>query len=148
MSIPSMEKVTLAREYRVAKWFQEGVEALASDAQAFRIDEMAAVLGWEATARIFAIRDLARGPKPGAVVPTILASQLSCIGCRTSSPSPGVPYASCCSGFRHETRYGGVGYVQGYFLAGAVTPAPLTSEEIRKSVLELFDVELKALGRH
>ncbi|KAH6908554.1 hypothetical protein BKA70DRAFT_1562605 [Coprinopsis sp. MPI-PUGE-AT-0042] len=149
MNIPAIEKVTLAREYHVASWFREGIEALADDAHAVKIEELAALLGWETTARIFAIRDSANKPKAGANEPTLRVSQLACIGCGASSLSPGVPYTSCCSGTSVATRYGSR-YVQGYSLISGPDSSLAVSprQTIRGSVLKLFGEELKVLEQH
>ncbi|KAH6908556.1 hypothetical protein BKA70DRAFT_272412 [Coprinopsis sp. MPI-PUGE-AT-0042] len=147
ISIPAIEKVALAREYHVAKWLREGISTLASDTHAVKIEEVAAVLGWETTARIFAIRDAA---KPGTNEPMLKVSQLTCLGCYATSFSPGVPYGSCCSGKGVSNGYGNYTYVRGYTLNSSPDSslqAP-SSETIEKSVLDLFGEELEVLERY
>ncbi|KAH6908507.1 hypothetical protein BKA70DRAFT_1562572 [Coprinopsis sp. MPI-PUGE-AT-0042] len=55
-----IEKVVLAREYRVLKWLTEGVTTLAIDFDQYPIKDVAQALGWETTALILSIRDQAK----------------------------------------------------------------------------------------
>jgi hypothetical protein len=59
MGIPPLEKVTLAREYRVGVWLSQGVASLSKASCGVSVETMAGTLGWETAARILAIRDSA-----------------------------------------------------------------------------------------
>ncbi|KAH6908555.1 hypothetical protein BKA70DRAFT_1427134 [Coprinopsis sp. MPI-PUGE-AT-0042] len=146
MNIPAIEKVTLGREYQVAKWLREGIATLASDTHAVKIEDIAAALGWETTARIFAIRDSINRLKPGTNEPTFKSSQLACVGCGASPSTPWPPTQACCNG---RYIYTG-GYASGYHLnSGPDTsnssPSGPPSEVIETTVLDLFGEELKGL---
>jgi hypothetical protein len=146
MSIPAMEKVALAREYRVASWFREGIEALTKNAQTMSVQEMATLLDWETTARIFAIRD---SNLSAASAEVLQASQLVCIGCGNSPSKPALPYPVCCSGSQIHSRYGIIS-VQGYSLRPlpVVPLAEKASEAIKHSIEDLFGEELRALEQY
>ncbi|KAH6908585.1 hypothetical protein BKA70DRAFT_1280249, partial [Coprinopsis sp. MPI-PUGE-AT-0042] len=141
MNIPAIEKVTLAREYHVAKRLREGIATLASDTCAVKIEAIAEVLGRETTARIFAIRDTANKPTPGTNEPTFKLSQLTCVACGASPSTPG---PTCCNG-RYIT-----GYARGYNLKSGMdgsVPGP-SIEVVKKTVLELFGEELELLEKY
>ena len=57
MEMAPLEKITVAREYRVAKWLTEGAKSLIVALDASQIEEIAQVLGWETTARLYAAQD-------------------------------------------------------------------------------------------
>ncbi|KAH6908570.1 hypothetical protein BKA70DRAFT_1427153 [Coprinopsis sp. MPI-PUGE-AT-0042] len=142
MNIPPVEKITLAREYHVAAWLRDGITSLA--ARPIKVEEMAMVLGWEMTARIYAIRDSAQGSSvPSGWDQYIKTSQLACSACGSSS-SVGVPTPHCCTGKYYS------GPVKGYILKQNANGAPSASQStlIKDSVLDLFDGELTALKQY
>ncbi|KAH6908552.1 hypothetical protein BKA70DRAFT_272375 [Coprinopsis sp. MPI-PUGE-AT-0042] len=151
MNMPATDKVTLARECHVATWLQEGIITLSNDVHTLKIEEVAAVLGWETTARIFAIRDSAlRTALPSEDGQYSKTSRLTCIGCSSSPSSPGGPYPTCCSG---SSGYGSYRF-QGYTLkpdsgdSFTVSPLAKHAAAINSSALDLFGEELKALDKY
>ncbi|KAH6908549.1 hypothetical protein BKA70DRAFT_272301 [Coprinopsis sp. MPI-PUGE-AT-0042] len=89
LKIPAIERVALAREYHVAAWLQEGVITLATEAHTTKVEEMATVLGWETTARIFMIRDsVLRTALPSVDEHYVKTSRLICIYCGATPTGP------------------------------------------------------------
>jgi hypothetical protein len=62
MSLSPIEKILLAREYRVPAWLREGATSLAESFGEHTINEIGTQIGWQATALILLARDSA-GPK-------------------------------------------------------------------------------------
>jgi hypothetical protein len=54
-----IEKVLLAREFRVPQWLTKGIAALASEFAHEKINEIAEAVGWQTTALILSLREKA-----------------------------------------------------------------------------------------
>ncbi|KAH6908578.1 hypothetical protein BKA70DRAFT_272532 [Coprinopsis sp. MPI-PUGE-AT-0042] len=150
MNIAAIDRVALAREYHVATWLQEGVIALATETHTIKVEDMAAVLGWETTARIFVIRDsVLRTALPSADEHYVKTSRLACINCETTPTGPGIQYPKCCSGVNsYGTIYKGYRVNQDANTSLIASPLAMHATAITSSALELFGEEIKALERY
>lgn len=61
MEISTVDKIILARDCKVAEWLLSGYNELAKRSETISLDE-AARLGWEATVRIFQVREEVKFP--------------------------------------------------------------------------------------
>ena len=140
-----MEKIILAREFRVPKWLREGLSALAITAGTVRVDEMAAIIGWETTARIFSARDAARRALFPEDEQYFRASQLQCIACSTSANNNATHLPSCCNG--RYNSYGG--YTKGYCInpTRSISETAISSS-IEVSTLNAFQTEIEELEKY
>ncbi|KAH6908496.1 hypothetical protein BKA70DRAFT_1103803 [Coprinopsis sp. MPI-PUGE-AT-0042] len=77
LDLSPSQKISLAREHRVASWLKDGARALVEGFQSSQLSEIAAELGWETTARILAIRD-STTVKPND---SICLGDLCCVNC-------------------------------------------------------------------
>ncbi|KAH6908502.1 hypothetical protein BKA70DRAFT_1280032 [Coprinopsis sp. MPI-PUGE-AT-0042] len=68
IGLSPLQKISLAREYRVSAWLSQGIAALAKASSTISVESMAGTLGWETAARILAIRDATNKGKDSSLV--------------------------------------------------------------------------------
>jgi hypothetical protein len=69
MSLSPIEKILLAREYRVPAWLREGAASLAESFGDHKINDIGTQIGWRATALILLARGLYRAEVGGKCSP-------------------------------------------------------------------------------
>lgn len=60
LGLSPLERIILARKHRIPRWLSDGATSLAATANTFNVEEVVGALGWEATARIYAIQTAAQ----------------------------------------------------------------------------------------
>ncbi|KAH6908499.1 hypothetical protein BKA70DRAFT_1280028 [Coprinopsis sp. MPI-PUGE-AT-0042] len=67
LALSPIEKIDLARKYRIPNWLREGVTSLAESFGDKTISEIADQIGWQTTALILFVRDSVQPEPPGTV---------------------------------------------------------------------------------
>ncbi|KAH6908505.1 hypothetical protein BKA70DRAFT_1280038 [Coprinopsis sp. MPI-PUGE-AT-0042] len=137
IDLSPIEKVLLAREYRVLKWFSEGIATLASDFSQYQIKDVANALGWETTALILSVRDRA---KPKLLEGKDLLSGWICGSCNrdlSTTTDGGITCGNQCWSRLLEPRPGATNPASAGETRGFVVPQPIISA--------VFEEEIKVL---
>ncbi|KAH6890237.1 hypothetical protein BKA70DRAFT_1052302, partial [Coprinopsis sp. MPI-PUGE-AT-0042] len=100
MKIGPLEKIALAKAYRVPLWLSEGIEALVTDFDNYTIEDIAQVLGWEKAARF---ADAAARYRPSEIPNFIHKSRLTCYACGRVLESAQRIHCPC--GTRHDGEF-------------------------------------------
>ncbi|TFK19491.1 hypothetical protein FA15DRAFT_674378, partial [Coprinopsis marcescibilis] len=104
LAMSAMEKLQLAKEYRVGGWFKEGIKALVQKSP-LEVDDLGALVGWDCAAHIFAIREHdAKRPHhcaEGNGVQWLRFQTIRCASCKTTEPLYKTTSQNC--------RYCGIG---------------------------------------
>ncbi|KAH6908527.1 hypothetical protein BKA70DRAFT_1280083 [Coprinopsis sp. MPI-PUGE-AT-0042] len=99
MALSPLEKITLAREYRIPNWLSEAVTDLAKALDTFKIEDLASAIGWETTARIYAVKNAAQkgalNQMANEASNSLPISRLRCVGCNKPPASPAHTQCSC-----------------------------------------------------
>ena len=139
----NLEKVVLAKRYRIPQWLLEGYITLVENwaTNRWSLATLGSNLGWETTSRILALAVKAREPISSCVSPAVPV--LSCSVCRNSIPwpanGPNLPHQVHC-----PTCHG----IHFYGTANPVPPTistQLLGEALKRAVEEAFKDELASM---
>ena len=108
MTMSATEKILTGREFRVARWFSEGIEEIASteDMKKYPIEDLALTFGWETAARVLYIWSNI----PFKSVPSMVQANVAGFRCRWVACDQKLRDASrfsCYAG--HATNYSDAG---------------------------------------
>ncbi|KAH6908561.1 hypothetical protein BKA70DRAFT_1280195 [Coprinopsis sp. MPI-PUGE-AT-0042] len=171
MNMLPLEKIVMAREYNVSKWLSEGASALVETLDTFKIEDIAQTIGWETTARIYAVHSAAQKSEfdqklKETQAQTVQISRLRCIGCsQPPSPVHALTKGCPCGGQKYEAlgplnNYSGSRRpesrsISGYkvvepalFITSQALPLQTTDDHspvISATVLKLFGPEIEAM---
>jgi hypothetical protein len=95
-----LEKITLAKAYRIPFWLPNAIETLAADIDKYPIEEIAQSLGWEKAAR-FASAIARSRSQQNLAHDGVHKDRIICWKCKTALRSAKEVYCPC------ETRWGG-----------------------------------------
>jgi hypothetical protein len=111
MDLSPLRKIIWAREFRVSKWLSEGATSLVGALESFHIENIAQVLGWETTARLYALHAASQRSTSEKEVKELRASlyhsvhvnALQCIGCKNAPQSTRHLTRGCaCGGHQYD----------------------------------------------
>ncbi|KAH6906456.1 hypothetical protein BKA70DRAFT_1287681 [Coprinopsis sp. MPI-PUGE-AT-0042] len=153
MSMSATEKIQIGREYRVARWFSEGIEEISAteDMKKYPIEDLAQTLGWEAAARVLYIWSNI----PLKSIPNVIQANVAGFRCRWTACDQRIRDArglSCNAG--HATNYSEAGGPWRNFVR--ITKADLMipgSESeggptyCREDIKKMFEEELQSLSK-
>lgn len=156
LELSAIEKIRLGREFRVAQWFSQGLEeiASASDTSKYPLEDLSGVLGWETAAKILwiIIRSSLSSPRTETGIAQVKGSHLRCINGTCSSPIGNSYSLQCRSG--HWSMVGTIPAARfdmsGVALedqAGQPSPGiPLHPPvDCSKEIKEMFEAEMKSM---
>jgi hypothetical protein len=141
--LANLEKVVLAKRYRIPYWLIEGYITLVENWSTNRwpLETLGSNLGWETTSRILALAVKAREPPPNFESPA--APVLNCSVCGNGIPwpinGPNLPHQVHCPNCRGIHFYG---------TANPIQPAAsnqLYGNALKEAVEEAFKEELASM---
>ncbi|KAH6908511.1 hypothetical protein BKA70DRAFT_1481733 [Coprinopsis sp. MPI-PUGE-AT-0042] len=169
MSLLPLDTIVMARELRVSNWLSEGATSLIGILDSFNIGNIAQVLGWEKTARLYALYStpqnsiLEKETKElrGSLNQSVHVTRLQCIGCNKAPVSTQSISKGCvCGGHKYEEVGPPIGFgfssaqkrISGHRVIedwASLLPTSTTSTNpksaISATVTKLFGAEIEAM---
>jgi hypothetical protein len=100
MTLGALEKIALAKAYRVLTWMSEGIEALPKEFEKHSIEEVASIIGWDKAARVSDAISRTRGAE---MADSIHKSRVTCYDCKMAIKSS--QQSDCTCGSRVKGNY-------------------------------------------
>jgi hypothetical protein len=155
MSMSATEKIQIGREYRVARWFSEGIEEISAteDMKKYPIEDLAQTLGWETAAKVLYI--WSNIPPSLKSIPNVVQANVAGFKCRWAACDQKIRDSrglSCNAG--HATNYSEAGGPWRNFVRISKADLMIPGSEpdggltyCREDIKKMFEEELQALSK-
>lgn len=151
LSLSPSRKIQLGREYRVPKWFLEGIQGIATaeDICDHPVEDLATALGWETTARILWYKARQNHIKDNCALDM---AQIRCFrdGCGLPVSFKSKSGARCPNGHGLSSNISGEGFHAGTGLRAYIPrEGILTSTNVQRDIKDLenlFQDEIRLLS--